>query len=353
MWAVSRKEWRDLWREKTILVAVVVQLFVAGFSTFVLVGLQGLTEPDSVSDFPDVRAAYVGDGGFDRYMSRSPGLIASGTTLDLAMERFNQGDIDIVVEEIYDDPAAQRSITILFVDGDPLATLQVTRMKGLLEDYEKDLREDRGERLETPLVEARSAAGEITDAPPLRFAYATLLPLLVLVPVFLSGSITGDTFSQEVQGRTLTLLRAAPATTGAILGGKLLVAVSLAPMQVLLWLGLYALNGFRVQGVGWLLLFTVLLAIVLASVGLLIAALVRREGQTQAAYALAALTLGAGAMLLPRDPLNLIALLSTGTLDALGMATLAITAITAATLAIIAISTTHRAIRTDRLGSHP
>ena len=339
--AIAGKELRDLAREKTLLVAVVVQLFVAGFSAFLLVGLQAVSDPGHGGAFPDMRVAYVGPGGFDEHLP-GHGVAVRHMEGPQALQAWRDGDFDVVVEE---QVADVRTITVLVADGDPVATLHVTRLKGLLQDYEQQLRQQEAGRLETQLLVLEPGPA----AKPIAFAYATLLPLLVLVPVFLAGSIAGDAFSQEVQQRTLLLLRSTPARVADIVGGKLIVAVLLAPLQVALWLALYAANGFAVQNTVLLLAFATALALLLAAVGLAIAVWVRNEGQTQAAYAFVAIGLGVASLALPRDPLNTIAWLATGAIDAATWATLAMVAATSIVVTIAAVWSATVAIARDKV----
>ena len=57
---VARRDVRSLSREKTIVLALLIQLFVAGFSSFLVVGLTSLYDPGSVST-GEVEMAVTGD----------------------------------------------------------------------------------------------------------------------------------------------------------------------------------------------------------------------------------------------------------------------------------------------------
>lgn len=305
---IAGKELRDVGREKSILIAVAVQFFIAAFSTFLLFGLTGLYDPGSLTDAPDADLAYVGPGGFDAYLDQ-PNLDVEPFTEEGALRSFGSGALDGVVFEHYDDANATRQVTLLLPDGELRAVLLVTQLQGALADYEQDLREARQDRLEQEVVHLDT---DVAPERPYGFVHATLLPLLVLAPVFISGAIAGDSFEQELQTKTLLLLRSAPVGPASILAGKLLVPVLLAPLQVLLWVGLLWLNGLPVQNVTWLLGVTAVLALLLSAVGLLVSILVRREHQTQEVYALVALLLGGLSLFLPRDPLNLVARIGAG-----------------------------------------
>lgn len=308
---IAGKELRDVSRERSILVAILVQFFIAAFSTFLLFGLTALYDPGDLAGTPPATVAYVGPGGFDAYLDE-PNLRLTRMAADTARAAFEGGRLEAVVEETL-GPEDARTVTLLLPEGELQATLLITQMHDLLADYEKDLRQERQERLEQRVLVHDT---DLRPERPYLFVYTTLLPLLLLTPVFLSGAITGDSFEQELQTHTLGLLRAAPVGAADILFGKLLVPVLLAPAQGLLWIGLLAANGIAVQGLTALPALSLLLAVLLASVGLLVALWVRREHQTQEIYALVVLLLAGLSLFLPRDPLNLIARLATGTAGA-------------------------------------
>ena len=48
--AIARRELASLSREKTIVLALVIQLCIAGFSSFLVVGLPVLYDPGAIAD---------------------------------------------------------------------------------------------------------------------------------------------------------------------------------------------------------------------------------------------------------------------------------------------------------------
>ena len=347
MLAVAGKDLRDVLRERSILASLLVQLFVAGFSTFLSVGLSGLYDPSSIDTFPRVDAAYAGPGGFDDYLvgpgQRNLRLEHLNATEGLA--RFEAGELALLVEETVAADGT-RTVTLLMPEGTLQTTLLLTQAKGLLQDYEHDLRLANQGRLGQEVL--RVEAPDSGRAASYGFVYGTLLPLLVLTPVFLSGAIAGDAFVQEVQTRTLLLLRASPLSVPAVLAGKLLVPVLLAPAQVALWVGLLALNGIAVNGLLAILALATLMAILLAGLGVALASWVRKEGQVQASYALVVLLLGVASLLLPHDVLNLVALFGSGDPPATAWLAFGIVGVAAAASAGLGLPFAARRIRRDQ-----
>ncbi len=343
--AIAKKELRDVLRERSLVTAFVIQLFLAGFSALLLAGLTALHSPESLDAQPDITVAYVGPGGLDGFM-RGAGIDVEPMERAQALDAFDRAEIAAVVEEDYGDPDGLRNVTVLLADGELETTLFVTQLKEVLIDYEESLRQDRLERLELSYLPPRTDA---RPEQPYVFVYSTLIPLLVVTPVFLSGAIAGDALSQESRSRTLLILRSAPISTTKLVIGKLLVPALLVPLQVAAWLGLFWLNGFPTAEPGLVIVFATIMGVFLTGTGGIIAALVRDESTTQAAYAVFVLAIGTFALLLPRDPMNVIALFTTGVPDALAWKTSVY--LTAAAIIGVALSiwVTGRRIRTDRM----
>ncbi len=347
--AIAGKEFQDVLRERSLVTAFVIQLFLAGFSTLLLAGLTVLYSPEALDAAPNADIAYTGPGGFDAYLEGTGNLRVETYGTAEALEHFRNGNVSAVVEELVFEADGVRRVTLLLADGELESTLLVTQMKSLLLEYEADLREQRNERLELdvePFIEAQSG---VRPERPYTFVYSTLLPLLIVTPVFLSGAIAGDALSQEARTRTLMILRSAPIKPSTLIAGKLTVPILLVPFQVVLWLALFAWNGFGSQDVPLIIATSVILAVLLTTAGLLVAALVPNETATQAAYALLVLLLAGFSLLLPRDPLNVLALLASGGRDADTVASIAIMLVAAVGTAALSAWVVAKRIRTDRL----
>ncbi|MFO1532661.1 MAG: ABC transporter permease subunit [Thermoplasmatota archaeon] len=347
---VAQKELRDIVREKSIVVALLVQFFIAAFSAFLAVGLLALYDPGSLHAQARGQVAYVGpdDGDhFDSFIQtrydRFGGLGLAHVDAAAALAGFHAGRYQAVVQESAAGNAT-RTITLLLPDGQLQSTLLVTQLKGWLQDYESAIRIERQERigLQVQSVVVGDAAQQELPYP---FLYSTLIPLLFLTPVFLSGAIAADSLAGELQSRTLTILRSAPASLRSILAGKLLVPLLLAPAQFLLWAGLLQLNHVPVHNLGWLCLASLLLTATLAGTGFALAARLRRDGPTQASYALAALAQAGLSLLLPRDPLNLVAVVATGRIDGASWLSFAILGAVAALVLAMGFADAARSIR--------
>ncbi|HVL48830.1 MAG TPA: ABC transporter permease subunit [Candidatus Thermoplasmatota archaeon] len=314
-WILARKEFTSIFTEKTILLAVVIQVFVAGFSGFLVVGLASLVDPDAIPAAGETRLALVGDNGLADVLE-SYGMRIRNVNATLAHELFREGHVEGVIEVGNaswegSDPIRLR---VTLPDGTLESTMTLVKVKRALEDYERAVRDARGDRLvaEPLYVEVPAGGGSYA------FVYSLLVPLLVFLPIVLSGALAADSLTEEVHRGTLPLLLTTPATAADVVEGKLLANAALAPLLTAAWLGLLSLNnlGLSFADAAWITLFAFVLAVVMGLLACLIAILTRDRNKAHMLYALALIALMAGSMALPMSPVNVVARLAAGSADA-------------------------------------
>jgi ABC-2 type transport system permease protein len=316
--AIAQKDFRDILRERTILLALVLQLFIAAFSSFLLVGLVSLYNPDEAEAHTDSRIAYVGPGPFGRYLDDNSSLRVSIVDQQNAKILFDEGNVDAIVEEMYDEPGQVRTVNLLLPEGELQTTLLVTVIKEQLKGYERVLRDAREGSLETTIIYIEAPG---VPNPFYAFAYALLVPLLLTVPTFLSGAIAADAVTQEVDTRTIEILRSSPAGSRGIYAGKIIAPIVLAPIQGLLWILLFRLNRIQiVHPIPMLILITAITTIVVCA-AVLFALALRKQGDAQIAYSLFVLVILGLAQLLPQPVLTALARLAVGSLTLLEWST--------------------------------
>lgn len=315
---IARKDFRDIFRERTILLALVLQLFIAAFSSFLLVGLVSLYDPEQAESRVDSRVAYVGPGPFAQHLRRNSSLeviVADGET---AQRYFNEGRVDAILEEIFENETASRMVSMQLPEGELQTTLLVTLLKDQLKDYERQLRQQRSENIQTTVVYV-TAPGN--PNPFYGFAYALLVPLLLTVPTFISGAIAADAVTQEVDSRTLELLRSSPAGSRGIYSGKIIAPIVLAPLQGLLWMILFRINGIHIAHPIPMLVLLTAVTTLLVCAAVLFALALRKQGDAQIAYSLFVLVLLGVSQLLPQPLLAAFARLAVGSLTILEWST--------------------------------
>lgn len=309
---LARRELASLRAEKTLLLAILVQLAVAAFSSVLFVGLVSLyaaggaagsgvvVDVGVTGNATNVIAPVVADDRtrtVSRFENRSEALAA-----------FTDGTVDAVIVGRH-RPAGNISVEAIAPEGDFRTTLVVVQLRDALASLERSLRDRYADRLVREPVEMPDPVG---GSPFFGFAYTILVPLLVLMPAFISGSVIVDSVTEELDRGTLDLLRVAPVSAGEIIDGKALAATAIAPLQGVAWLVLLAANGTLVARPLVIVLILTALAMLFVAVGAALAITVRDRRNAQFLYSMATLGLVAVGTVLPEGPINVIAKFAIG-----------------------------------------
>ncbi|MEF8812266.1 MAG: ABC transporter permease [Halovenus sp.] len=308
---IARRDLSALSREKTIVLAILIQLFIATFSSFLVVGLTSLYDPGSVAggeisvgisgEERDKLAAAAREAGLDPFIIQDT---------DNALQVFERGDIDalLTVSRVEGEEGGDRlDVTATVPAEDLRTTLIVVQVRSMLTELERTERLGRLDHLEFVPLEVPE---EGDSSPFFGFTYTILIPLLLFLPPFISGSIVVDSITEEIERGTLELLRVAPVSMTDIVDGKAAAMVAIAPAQALLWLALLWVNGIAIGNVLPLLVLVTALALVTVVVGVFLGLVTGKRRQAQLLYSVLVLLLFALAAALPEHPGQTVALLS-------------------------------------------
>ena len=317
---IARRELATLRSEKTIVLALLIQLFIAAFSSFLVVGLVSLYDPGSVEGY-ETTVGVTGDAADDllRVVDGQPSM--AGVAYDsqgTAREAFQNGEVDAVL--LADRRAGRVFVTATAPDGNVRTTIVVVQLREALSTFERVERDRRASFLSATPIDLPPRTG---STPYYGFSYTVLLPLLCFLPVFISGSMVVDSVTEEVDRGTLELLRVAPVSTVDIVDGKVWAAAALAPAQAGLWLALLDFNGTTVRHPLALLSVVGSLALLVVTLGATIALLSPDRRAAQFLYAVGVLVAFGGSTLLPFNPVNTVARLA---IDSVGPAYLLLVA---------------------------
>ncbi|WP_424004074.1 ABC transporter permease [Haloarcula salina] len=310
---VARRDVRSLSREKTIVLALLIQLFVAAFSSFLVVGLTSLYDPSSVSA-GEVELAVTGDARDELEAAAAQQERASATVFEseaAAQRAFERREVDAVLRGDYVPSAAgpgQRiGVTATVPEGSIRSTLIVVEVRRVLSALERQERVERTAHLDQPPVPLPRS---VSASQYFGFTYTILIPLLLFLPAFISGSVVVDTVTEEIERGTLELLRVAPVSLLDIVDGKALGMVLLAPAQALLWVALLSANGIAVSNLGAITLFVTAVAVVVVTLGVVLGITLQRRRPAQLLYSVLTLVVFGGAVLLPEHPATTVAKLA-------------------------------------------
>lgn len=301
---IARREIDSLSREKTILLALVIQLVIAGFSSFLVVGLTSLYDPGAAAG--DVVVGVTGEEADE--------LVAAAVDVDgletrtydtrrQARTAFERNDVQAVAH--VESVDGRLSVSVEAPQASVQKTLIVVQVRAALERLERLERRDRSDFLAfTPLP-----IPEPVDASPyFGFTYTILVPLLLFLPVFISGAVVVDSLTEEMERGTIELLRVAPVSVVEIFDGKAGVLAALAPAQLLLWVALLSFNGIQVANVLPLVVLSTAAAAVAVSFAALLAVAVGVRQRAQLTYSFGMLAAFAATAGLPEHPATTVAL---------------------------------------------
>jgi ABC-type Na+ efflux pump permease subunit len=336
---IAKRDLSSLSREKTIVLALLIQLFIAAFSSFLVVGLTSLYDPGSV----DGGGIEVGVTGEARAELVAAARSVDGVTVtpfetqETATAQFDSGGVDALLTGTYveTDAGSQLDVTAVAPDENIRTTLIVVQLRSILTELERAERFDRAAHLEFVPLELPAPA----DASPyFGFTYTILIPLLLFLPPFISGSVAVDAITEEIERQTLELLRVAPVSLTDIVDGKAIGMILLAPLQAALWILLLGVNGIAVSNALALLVLVTAVATILVVLGLGLGLVTRRRRRAQLLYSVLAILLFGRAVLLPEHPATTVARLAVASATQVTMAHVVGFAV-AATVAYAAVRT--------------
>lgn len=315
-WTIARRDISSLSREKTIILALLIQLFIAGFSSFLVVGLSSPYDPGSV-DGEIVNVGATGESAAlvnDISIDTSAGLVVStydqrdDAIADFANERL---DAVITARPVPTEQGHRIDVDVIVPEEDIQTTPVVVSIRELLMNLESHERGVRAGYLDVTPVEVPTdgdGSGDTTQF--FGFAYTILIPILLFLPPFISGSLVVDSVTEEIERGTLELLRTSPAGLVDIIDGKAFGMVTLAPLQAVLWIILLHLNGIPIGNPIPLLVLVTAVTIIAVTVGVVLAMLTGQRRRAQFIYSMLMILLFGAAAILPEHPISTVVKLS-------------------------------------------
>lgn len=314
---IAKKEFRGLFNERTILLAILLQLFVALFSSFLMVGLTSMYDPSSLSKYSRFRytVAYAGnDSQVLDYLTTSKDFRVYQMNLSDGVAALKERKLSAVVWVPDTLPGAQDpvKITLYTLQNDLQSAIVNVKLKDIFLKYETDLRAIREDRLhDTPVpmnIPKASGGGDFFE-----FVYGLLIPLLVFMPAIITSALVIDLLTEEYQHDTLETLISTPVTFTEVVWGKVLACELLVPIQAGAWLLLLMINGIAIENAGLILLQVSVSSFILILLGTLTALHYRERTAAQFIFSTALVVVMLLALALPDNPLNLLTRLAVGT----------------------------------------
>ena len=306
--AIVKKELRAVTREKTLVIAIVIQLFIASFSSALLIGLISLYDPDSIGMYAriDLDVGVLGDPRTQlvRFMRERGIRTTSFTNPADAEGAFNANAVDAIVV-VPEDSGGVVEMQLFLPRAEARAALILMILREPLKRFENYLRQARGVQV---------LYGDLTGLPPttFEFLYSVIVPVLMFFPAFVAGSMVVDSISEELENHTLETLLSAPLSLNVALGGKIAAALVLAVMQCAAWAVLLRFNRIYLQNLALVLLLAAIVAAIIAIASAFIATAFKDRERSQFVYSLFILVAVSASYIFDLSPIKLMTRLATG-----------------------------------------
>lgn len=308
--ALAIRDFSSLKAEKTIVLALLVQLIIAGFSSFLVVGIVAIY--DSESGGSEVHLI-----GVETDNEKLQDILYENDKINVGMydstsdgiTAVENGEINAFIEV---DTSKSEDTYIIHAPESNLQTpIVINEIQDVMKQIERDERQENVDQIETTIVDY-PMPNEKSSNPYYTFTYTVLLPLLVFLPVFISGSVAVDTLTEEIEQGTLDILLTTPITLSDIITSKVAVATLLGPLQASIWIILLFLNGIHVSHPFSLLLFVTGLTMVFVTMGIIVAVISPNRQYAQMQFSLILISVFSLLTVLPEHPANTAAKLSAG-----------------------------------------
>jgi len=307
--AVVKKEIASVLRDRTILIAILLQLFIASFSSALLLGMLSLYDADTILRLggAGIRFGLVSSTEDDQLavLMLNRGLnVIPFSTLAQAETAYYEGRVNTII----DAPQNANGLTeikLYLPDSDTVSSLIRMVIQESLKQYENYLRTQKG--VDVYYTELQ---GEPSTS--FEFVYSVLLPILMFFPAFVAGSMSIDSLTEEIENNTLQTLLSAPLTVNRMISAKIASVIILSGLQCAAWLVLLRSNGVAIQNTGWIFLLSLIVSGITATSGALGATLLNDRERSQFIYALMLLATVAISNLLNLSPITTLSRLAIG-----------------------------------------
>jgi ABC-2 type transport system permease protein len=306
--AVVKKELSSVAKDRTILIAILLQLFIASFSSGLLLGMLSLYDADTILRYSGSRIRLgvvdAADGRLGAILTDRGLTIIPFATLTQAESAFYEGKISAII----DTPREANGITeikLYLPDSDTMSSLIRMAIQEPLKQYENYLRSQK--RVEMHYTDLQ---GEPSTS--FEFVYSVLLPMLMFFPAFVAGSLSIDSLTEEIENNTLQTLLSAPLTVNGMVSAKIASVLILSILQCGAWLVLLKLNGIAIQNTGWIFLLALIVSGITSTSAALAAVLLKDRERSQFIYALMLLAAVAISSLLNLSPIITLSRLAVG-----------------------------------------
>ncbi len=289
MKAIIGKDLRMIARERTIMSAISILIFIASFSSIITFGLLVLYKPDFIA-LSGVKIGVAGD---------CPVLKMSGAderygTLEEGLNDFYSGKIDALIYLPKENISSVNFVTVYLPKDEISGIIASSKVKEILREYQERLRRmnsippshgfdfyDENFRR----VEVREGSS-IT----FRFIYAVLIPLLLITTAIIAGGLAIDLISEEYETKTYEVILSTPLSSSEFISSKIFVSLLISSILSAVWIALIYLN-VGVHNPVMLFIMSVSISMIFSSAGAISSLILKDRERSQLVFSVIAVSI--------------------------------------------------------------
>jgi ABC-2 type transport system permease protein len=307
-WAIVKRELWTVIRDRTIVISILIQFFIASFSSGLFLGMLQLYDVDTILRYSGgaIRIGVVNptENQLGTFITKHGMTVVPFETLEQAEAGFYKGE-SVAIIDVPQDADGITDVRIYLPESNTISSIVRMVIQEPLKEYENYLRIQKG-------VDIRYTDLQGEPSISFEFVYSVLLPMLMFFPAFVAGSLAIDALTEEFENNTMETLLSAPLTIHGMIDAKVLSVVMLAVAQCGVWLALLKLNGIVIQNILWIFLLALIIAGITSVSAALGAVLLRDRERSQFFYSLMLLTAIALSNLLNVSPITTLSRLAIG-----------------------------------------
>lgn len=309
--SLLKKELKSVAKEKTIIFAIIVQFFIASFSSVILTGIMAFYDPSAILENTSLSAnvGYIGDmnSPLVGYLRQNRILVKSFARQTAAEEAFLAYKVDGIML-VPETRSGVVDIKLILPKLGIKKILMLVMLDEPLKKYENYLREANN----IPVIYKASKGKPYSTY---ELLYSVIIPILMLFPALIAGSVVIDTLSEEFENKTFETLLSAPIQAHQIFMAKISSAVITAAVQVGMWAALLKMNGVAIHNLALLVVTAFIFASTISFGAAIIAMFFKDRERAQIVYSMTLIIVAAGTYVFNPSPFSLLIWLSAGVPD--------------------------------------
>ncbi len=316
---IVKKIFNDLLRERSIIFAITLQVFIILTASIMLTNSVNLFNPDEMLE-QETTIAITGDLMLSERLSElfeeSDLRYELYTSSDEALRMFEEKHVDGVMSIRRAEELFPVYVDMYVPKGDVKTSIILSETQRILEVLENEMREERLAEPDAIMLDklrmtqrSNSIATQIFET-----LYSILIPFLLLMPGVLLGGMVIDILIEELEKKTLNLLMLVISFRRYIF--ELIIAtLAISTLQILVWQILISIQGIMISNLPKITVLVIMMNLIMFIFCIIITLAVMDKTKAQLIYSFMVLLTFASMPLFSINPIRVISRLAIGVVE--------------------------------------